>query len=215
MAAFYLADFERVTDDAFSFLTADCGYTALAAERGGMFGSGFVRRFIRGSYQIGVLFGDADSHHLCGVQFQDDVGQDIAKRNGTARNLVTLLAQRYPEFTHPTRPDLSSGATPTSILSQYGTLLRQYANDVIEGDFSVFPPLMYVLHHVDRKFPEAPVRRFLGVYSAYDLVTGAIEDRRSKPGYSQRADGFEIWRVQINGHGFWFGGIPLDDPREV
>ena len=214
MATFSLAEFERVTDDAFSFLSAEYGYTALPAGSGGLFGSGFLRRFVRGSYEIGVGFGDADSHHLCSVEFRDDVGQDIVERSYTARGLVTLLAQRYPAFAHPTRTDLSNGATPKSILAQYAELLRQYAIDVLEGDFSAFPPLLYVLHHVDRKFPEAAVRRFLGTYSTYEFVTAAIEERRLKAGYAQRSDGFEIWRVQLNGSGFWFAGIPLDDPRE-
>jgi len=58
------------------------------------------------------------------------------------------------------------------------------------------------------------VRRLLGVYSRYELATAAIHDRVVKTGFSERADGFEIWRVQIDGYGFWFAGIPLDDPRE-
>jgi hypothetical protein len=44
VAALKLKDFEEVTDDAFSFLSTDHGYTACAAERGGHLGSGFLRR---------------------------------------------------------------------------------------------------------------------------------------------------------------------------
>jgi hypothetical protein len=214
MTVFYPADFERVTDEAFSYLSADYGYTASPAERGGIFGSGFLRRFVRGSCEIAVCFGDADSQHLCTVGFRDDVGQDIAERSYTSRGLVTLLAQRHPAFVHPTRADLSGELTPGSVVAQYGSLLRDYAIDVIEGDFSAFPTLMYVLHHVDRKFPERAVRRFLGIYSAYEAVTEAVEDRRTKPGFAQRSDGFEIWRVQLDGTGFWGAGIPLDSSRE-
>jgi hypothetical protein len=95
-------DFERITDDAFSFLSADHGYAALPAERGGIWGSGFLRRFVRGSYEIAVCFGDADSHHLCSP---------------------------------PTLADLSDEMTPEKIIRQYAQLLRQYAIDVVEGDF--------------------------------------------------------------------------------
>ena len=214
MAAFYLADFERVTDEAFSFLSTDHGYTASPAKRGGHLGSGFYRGYFRGPYQVGVGFRNADAHHLCAVEFRDDLGQDIAERSYMARELVTLLAQRYPSFAPPTLADLSRGMTPEGVVVLYAKLVREYALDVVEGDFSAYPPLVYVLHHVDRKFPGGAVRRLLGIYSTYDRVIAAIEERRPKRGYAQRSDGFEIWRVQVDGGGFWFAGIPLDDPRE-
>jgi hypothetical protein len=209
-----LSDFERVTDHAFSFLAAEYGYGALPAERGGKFGSAYVRRFVRGSYEIGLGFGDVDSHHLCEIWFRDDRGQNIVEHSYTQRNLFVLLAKRHPKFVHPTRTDLSDVVSPESIIAQYAQLVRDYVLDVVKGDFSAFPALIYVLHHVDPKFPGRPVRRLLGVYSTYELATAAIHDRVVKRGFSERADGFEIWRVQVDGYGFWFAGIPLDDPRE-
>lgn len=209
-----LGDFERVTDEAFSFLSVEHSYAAYPAERGGHLGSGFVRRFTRASYEIGILFGDADSHHLCSVWFRDDVGQDIVERSYVQRGLVTLLAQRYAKFAHPTRADLSDEMTPEDVIRRYAGLLRTYAGDIVQGDFSAFPTLLYVLHHVDRLFPTGAVRRFLGIYTTYDQATAAIEDRSLKRGFSERLDGFEIWRVQPDGYGFWFAGIPLNDPRD-
>jgi hypothetical protein len=208
-----LDDFQKVTDEAFSFLMVDHLYTAYPAERGGRFG-GFVRRFTRASYEIGIIFGDADSQHLCSVWFRDDVGQKIVESSYMGRDLVTLLARRYPTFAHPTTNDLSDAMTLEVVIRQYADLLRKYAIDIVEGDFSAFPSLMYVLHHVDRKFPARAVRRFLGIYSTYERATAAIEERSMKPGFSERLDGFEIWRVQPDGYGFWFAGIPLDEPRE-
>ena len=96
MTAFYLADFERVTDEAFSYLCADYGYTASPAERGGRFGSGFLRRFVRGSYQIAVVFGDADSPHLCVVGLQDDVGQGIAELHHVDRKFSRTSGAKIP-----------------------------------------------------------------------------------------------------------------------
>lgn len=212
--ALNLEDFQRVTDEAFSFLTVDHAYTACSAERGGHLGSGLVRRFARASYEIGILFSDADSHHLCSVWFRDDVGQKIVERSYMERGLVTLLARRYPALVHPTRSDLSDDVTPEVVIRQYADLLQKYAIDIVQGDFSAFPSLMYVLHHVDRKFPTRAVRRFLGVYSTYAGAMAAIEDRSTKRGFSDRRDGFEIWRVQPDGQGFWFAGIPLDEPRD-
>ena len=146
--------------------------------------------------------------------FHDDVGQNIAERSYMDRGLVTLLARRYPAFAHPTRADLSGDMLPEDVIRQYADLLRRYAIDIVQGDFSAFPTLMYVLHHVDRKFTTRAVRRFLGIYSTYERAIAAIEDRSIKRGFSERLDGFEIWRVDPDGHGFWFAGIPLDDPRE-
>ncbi|WP_323847442.1 hypothetical protein, partial [Microbulbifer magnicolonia] len=117
------------------------------------------------------------------------------------RGLETLLARRYPTFAHPTRNDLSDEMTPEIVIRQYADLLRKYAIDIVKGDFSAFPSLMYVLHHVDRKFPTRAVRRFLGIYSTYEGATAAIEDRSTKQGFSERLDGFEIWRVQPDGYG--------------
>lgn len=208
-----LSDFERVTDSAFSFLIAGHAYTALPAERGGRFG-GYVRRFVRDSYEIGLMFGDADSSHLCAVWFRDDIGQNIVQHNYMQRGLFGLLASRHPTFVHPTRADLSEEVTPESVIVKYAESLKRYAIDVVKGDFSAFPTLIYVLHHVDRKFPGRPVRRLLGLYSSYDMTTAAIADRQSKNGFADRADGFEIWRMQVNGYGFWSAGIPLDDPRD-
>lgn len=211
MAAFKFKDFEAVTADAFSFLLKNHAYAACAAEPGGHLGSGFLRRFVRGSHEIGVCFGDADSHHLCRISFRDDVGQNIVERSYMVRELGALLAQRCPSFAHPTRAELSDALTPEAIVRQYAELLQRYAIDVVEGDFSAFPLLMYVLHHVDH---ERSVRRFLGIYSTYERVRASIDDRRLKRGFAERANGFEIWRVQVDGYGFWFAGIPLDSSRE-
>jgi hypothetical protein len=125
-----------------------------------------------------------------------------------------FLCSGIPRFAHPTRAELSNEVTPESVIAKYAESLEGYALDVVKGDFSAFPTLIYVLHHVDRKFPGRPVRRLLGLYSTYDLTTAAIDDRLRKNGFAERADGFEIWRVQVNGFGFWFAGIPLDDPRD-
>jgi hypothetical protein len=211
MGAFSLKCFEAVTADAFSFLLANHAYAACPVEPGGHLGSGFLRRFIRGSCEIGVCFGDADSQRLCTVSFRDDVGQNIAERSYKARELSTVLAARHPTFSHPTRADLSAELTPEAIVRQYAELVRRYAADVVAGDFSVFPRLMYVLHHVDHK---RDVRRLLGIYSTYERVMAAIEDRRVKPGFAERVDGFEIWRMQPDSYGFWFAGIPLDSSRQ-
>jgi hypothetical protein len=97
---------------------------------------------------------------------------------------------------------------------KYAEALKGYAVDVVKGDLSAFPALIYVLHHVDRHFRDRPVRRLLGLYSTYETITAAIEDRRGKRGFAERPDGFEIWRAQVDGYGFWFAGIPLDDPRD-
>jgi hypothetical protein len=139
MAPFHVADFERVTEDAFSFLR-HYGYATRPVERGGLWGSGFLRRFVRGPQEVSVCFGDADSHYLCTVSFRDDAGRDTATRY-TNRNLAALLAKRHPAFVHPTRTDLSAETTPESIIRQYGNLVRDYAIDVVEGDFEAFSNL--------------------------------------------------------------------------
>lgn len=213
-ATLTLEDFGSLTDDEFAFLSNDHSYEPLPAERGGLFGSGFVRRYVRGNCEIGVCFGDADSHHLCVIWFNDELNQDIAKRGYVSRELSTLLAERNAGFVHPTRQDLSTGATPRSVVAQYAKMLKEFASDVIEGDYSPFPTLVYVLHHVDSKLPGGEVRRLLGVYSTYENATGAIEERRSKRGFRKRQEGFELWRVQLDGSGFWYAGIPLDSARQ-
>ena len=203
------SDFERITDRAFSFLTAKYSYVALPFESSRY--GGYIRRFARDSFEIGLMFGDADSHHLCTIWFRDDVGQNIVEHSYMERSFFGLLQQRQPTFVHPTRADLSNAVTPESVIVKYAEALQCHAVDVIKGDFSAFPTLMYVLHHVDRKFPGRPLRRLLGLYSTYDITTAAINDRLGEQGFAERADGFEISRVQVDGYGFWFAGIPLDD----
>jgi hypothetical protein len=137
MPPFYIADFERVTDEAFSFLTRRYGYAPCPVERGGLWGTGYLRRYVRDQQEVSVCFGDADSHYLCTVSFRDDAGQANAPQY-TTRDLATLLVKRYPAFVHPTRSNLSGDTTPESIVRNYGKLVGEYAVDVIEGDFSAF-----------------------------------------------------------------------------
>jgi len=133
VVAFWAADFGKVTDDAFSFLTVAHGYAASPVERGGYLGSGFLRRYMRDSHQIAVCFGDADSHHLCRVSFRVDIGGKAGERS-----LAELLDRRYPEFVHPTQADLSKELTPEAIIREYAELVHKYAMDVVEGDLTGF-----------------------------------------------------------------------------
>jgi hypothetical protein len=209
-----LIEFEQLTDQHFGFLSAEHSYEPQPPQRGGRFGTAFIRSYVRGNLEIGVSFGDVDSHHLCSIWFNDDLNEEIARRSYKVRDLSQLLASRNPSFDHPTAQDLSGNAAADSVIARYGTLLRDFAVDLLRGDYSAFPKLVYALHHIDRHFPGGEVHRFLGVYSTYEQALAAIAERQNKRGYVERLDGFELSKVDLDGLGFWYAGIALDSARQ-
>ncbi|GAB1258673.1 hypothetical protein [Aurantivibrio plasticivorans] len=203
-----IEEFEHATNEAFSYLASKYDYNFEAARRGGHFGSAFVRRFKKDQLVITLLMGDADSHNFCNVFFSDGLDVGVHKISYMERSLSILLKTRLPDFKHPSSQELKTPESRIEALYLYGSLIEKYALDVVAGDFSCFPTLIFALHHTDSK---SKIYRFIGVYSTLDLVNQAISERIRKHGYDQRSNGFEITRIEVDGLGNWYAGIPIDD----
>lgn len=103
---------------------------------------------------------------------------------------------------------VASDAEKREALTACARLVREHAACVLNGDFSAFPALVYVVQHVDRRYPTGEVRRLIGVYASLSEATRAIDQLRTKPGFVVRQDGFEVDCFEINGTD-WRTGIPI------
>jgi hypothetical protein len=196
-----LQEYDRILEEAFSFLKSGFGYSSEPSKSGGgRFGSGFHKRFSRQNLSITLLIGDADSQIFCHVFFSDgdDAKLEPSRRRFRQRTLGLLLSRKSLSFDDPCLEDLASDSAKVEALFAYGNLVKDYALDVVQGDFSVFPQLVYVVHHVDRKYPTGEVRRLIGVYSSYHGAEKAVSKRITKPGFVVRQDGFEVDCVELD-----------------
>lgn len=193
-----LEEFEAITDEAFSYLLSDFGYSARPPERGGRFMSGFVRRYVKSGFAIHFLFGDADSSHLCSITFDDGVAERVLRRH-MARTLSTLLLDRHPDYVHKSSRDVTDETSAAEAILEYGKLLREFGEDAINGDFSAFPTLVYLLMYVAGKgSTSGDCGQPLGIFSSLDLVETAIANRQESMANHEHIDGYEIWCVDID-----------------
>jgi hypothetical protein len=205
-----LEDYDRILEEAFSFLISQFGYSSQPARGGGgRFGSGLQKAFTRVRQTIAVSIGDADSQLFCNVFFSDgdDAQVEPSRRHYRHRTLDLLLKRKRVDFDHPDTRSLNSDAAKREALLAYGNLVREHAIDVVNGDFSAFPELVYVVHHVDRQYATGEVRRLIGVYSSFSEAAKAISELLTKPGFVVRQDGFEVDCLELN-RGNWVTGIP-------
>lgn len=212
-----LEEYDRVLEEAFSFLTSGFGYSSEPAKSGGgRFGSGIHKRFSRQSCTITLLVADVDSRIFCNVFFSDgdDVQLEASRRRFRQRTLPFLLARKNLSFDDPCVKGIDSDSAKKDALFAYGKLVKECALDVVQGDFSAFPQLVYIVHHVDRKYVAGEVRRLIGVYSAYRSAANAVSERLTKPGFVVRRDGFEVDRVELD-FGDWVAGIPIYESEQA
>jgi hypothetical protein len=212
-----LEDYDRILEDAFSFLISEFSYSSQPAQSGGgRFGSGLTKTFTRGRQTITLLIGDADSQVFCDVFFSD--GQDAqvkpARSHFRHRSLYFLLKRKCVDLDLPDKGSLDSDAAKRDALVACGNLVKEHALDVVNGDFSAFPELVYVVQHVDRQYPTGEVRRLIGVYSSFNEATKAISERLIKPGFVVRQDGFEIDCLELN-RGNWAAGIEISPSEQA
>jgi len=190
-------EFESISDEAFSYLVSDFGYSARPTERGGLFKSGFVRRFVKGELAINFLFGDVDSSHLCSVWFDDGIADSVQRRH-KGRSLRILLLDRYPEYAHKSDRDLTDEYSGADAIMEYAALIREFGEDAIAGDYSAFPTLVYLLMYVpSEELKMQDLGRLIGVFSSLELAEKAIGYRHKAMGNHERIDGYQIWRVDI------------------
>lgn len=187
--------FESITDKAFDFLVSDFGYQAEPAKRSGLFKAGFLRRFECEGRAISMLFADVDSPYVCQIFFND--GLDAGLRQYRTRSLAVLLENRFPDYVHKSLNSLSESYSAADAISEYAALLHSYGADVVEGDFSAFPPLVYLLNYVEEKYENANFVRPIGIFSTLDNVAQAIEKRRQVFAEHEDPDGYRIWRMDI------------------
>jgi hypothetical protein len=206
-----LEDYDRILEEAFSFLISEFGYSSQPARAGGgRFGSGLHKAFTRDRQTVEMLIGDCDSQLFCDVFFSDgDEAQvEPSRRHYRQRTLYLLLERKCVDFEHPDTRSVDCDAAIKDALVAYGNLVKEHAIDVVNGDFSAFPELVYVVHHVDRQYPTGEVCRLIGVYSSFGEATKAVSERLTKPGFVVRQEGFEVDCLELNG-GNWVAGIPI------
>lgn len=206
-----LEEYDRILEEAFCFLISDYSYSSHPAQSGGgRFGSGFHKTFTRDRQTITLLIGDADSQVFCDVLFSDgeDAQVEPSRRHFRYRTLYFLLQRKCVDFDPPDIRSLDSDAAKRAALVACGSLVKEHAIDVVNGDFAVFPELVYVVHHVDRRYPTGEVRRLIGVYSSFSGAAEVVSERRTQPGFVVRQDGFEVECLERN-RGNWAGGIPI------
>lgn len=211
-----LEEYDLILEEAFSFLTLGFGYSSEPAKPGGgRFGSGFHKKLSRQNLTITLLVGDVDSQLFCNVFFSDgdDAKLERSRCLFRQRTLYFLLLRKNVSFDHPSERDLGSGSAKKDALFAYGNLVKGYASDVVQGDFSAFPQLVYVVHHVDRKHATGEVRRLIGVYSSYLSAENAVSEMLTKPGFVVRRDGFEVDCVELD-FGRWVSGIPIYESEQ-
>lgn len=212
-----LEEYDRILEGVFSFLISDFGYSSQPAQSGGgRFGSGLHKVFTRGRQTVTLLIGDADSHDFCSVFFSDgeDAQVEPSRRYFRDRGLYFLLQRKCIDFDLPDKGSLDSDAAKRDALAAYGNLVKVHAIDVVNGDFSAFPELVYVVHHVDRQYPTGEVRRLIGVYSSFREAKHAISERLIKPGFVLRQDGFEVDCLELN-RGIWAAGIEIGTSEQL
>lgn len=190
-------EFESVTNEAFSFLISDFGYSAKPPKRGGHFGTALIRKFVKGDLRIHFNFGDADSHNLCSIAFDAGIDAKVHRRH-MERTLCILLRDRLPNYRHRTRDDLTDENSIADIILEYGRLLRDYGADAVKGDFSAFPTLVYLLVHVTRKQKKLDIGRPIGIFSSLELAEKAIINRHEQWRGHEGLEGYEVWSMDID-----------------
>lgn len=210
-------EYDRILGEAFSFLISNFGYSSQPTQSGGdRFGSALRKTFTRDRQTITLWIGDADSRIFCDVFFSDgeDAQVEPSRCHFRHRSLYFLLRRKCVDFDLPDTGSLDSDAAKRDALVACGNLVREHAIDVVNGDFSAFPQLVYVVHHVDRQYPTGEVRRLIGVYSSFSEATKAISERLIKPGFVVRQDGFEVDCFELN-RGNWAAGIEISPSAQA
>lgn len=193
-----LDDFEAISDEAFSYLVSDFGYSAESPEVSGRFGTGFGRRYSKGNLAIYFLYGDVDSTHLCSITFADGLPERV-KRRHMARALSVLLSDRYPEYAHKTTRHITSEDSAKEIIFEYAKLLREFGEDAINGDFSGFPVLVYLLMYFDgNEGRTQDVGRPVGVFSSLKNAETALAIRHRRWANHESIDGYMIMSVDVD-----------------
>ena len=193
-----LEDFEAISDEAFSYLVSDFGYSATSPETAGRFGSGFGRRYVKGDFEICFFYGDVDSSHLCLITFDDGLSEKVQRRH-MARSLSILLLDRYPEYTHKTIRDVCSEDGARQAIIEYGALLREFGEDAINGDLSAFPTLVYLLMHFEsEELSTQNIGRPIGIFSSLENAETALANRHKAMAGHEHIDGYVISRVDVD-----------------
>lgn len=212
-----LEEYDRILEEAFCFLVSDCNYASQPPQAGGgRFGSGFSKTFTRDRRGITAWIGDADSRLFCDVLFSDGEEAQVepSRRHFRQRTLFFLLQRKGVEVDFPDIRSLESDEAKRAALIACGNLVKEHAMEIVNGDFSAFPELVYVVQHVDRQPPAGEIRRLIGVYASFAEASRAIVERRTKPGFVVRQDGFEVDCLEL-GRGSWAAGIPIGTSEQA
>ena len=129
-----LEDYDRILEEAFSFLISEFSYSSRPARGGGgRFGSGLHKTFRRDRQTITLLIGDADSQLFCNVFFSDGDDEQVepSRRHYRHRTLYFLLKRKCVDFDHPDMRSLDSDAARRDALVAYGNLVKEHAIDVV------------------------------------------------------------------------------------
>lgn len=190
-------EFASITDDAFSFLISEFGYSAKPPARGGRFGTGLVREFVKGDLRIVFIFGNADSNRLCSIAFEDGSINARVQHHHMQRTLSVLLMDRLPDYRQKTREDLTHENAFADIILEYARLLKDYGADAVRGDFSAFPTLVYLLVYVpDRKEPG--IARPIAILSSPEVAEKAMTNRHGQMRGHEELEGYEVWSMDTD-----------------
>src|SRR5678816_2351797 len=132
-------DYDRILEEAFSFLIAEFGYSSQPARTGGgLFGSGLHKTFTRGRQTIALLVGDADSQLFCNVFFSDgdDMQVEPSRRLYRQRTLGFLLMRKGVDFNVAGTGSPASDATVRVVLVGVGRLVQGCGVGVVAGALS-------------------------------------------------------------------------------
>jgi hypothetical protein len=120
---------DQLISRAFSFLVHEYGFTEHSKEMVNRFASTTRKRYSSARVSIYVDVGGYDVGAFCSIGFEN-------KESGDHYRFEDLLLKRCPQFQHP--PYGRSTEEETAHLRMYADALRDYAGDVLLGDFGVF-----------------------------------------------------------------------------
>jgi hypothetical protein len=118
----------QLISEAFSFLVNEYGFTEHEKTRDGFLGSVTVKEYSSEKVKVRISAGGIDTGGFCFITLEE-------KATGSNCDFWRLLSDRNPEFKHPLSAE--SMEVAKAHLQAYAVALRDYAADVLVGDFSV------------------------------------------------------------------------------
>ncbi|HXK39642.1 MAG TPA: hypothetical protein VJ837_02310 [Candidatus Paceibacterota bacterium] len=120
---------DQLISEAFSFLVHEYGFTEHSRKMVNRFASTTRKEYSNATVRIYVDVGGYDVGAFCGIGFEN-------KESGDHHRFENLVLKRCPQFQHP--PYGRSTEEESVHLKMYADALRNYAGDVLLGDFGAF-----------------------------------------------------------------------------